>query len=417
MQKRILMISYHTCPLASQEGKETGGMNVYVYELARHLGKLGHHVDAITRCQDPKNATIVPVTENFRVIHLPAGPAKPVQKKQLVNFIPEFVDSFLKFTQQERLAYDIMHAHYYLSGLIGLKLQERQPRPLPMVMTFHTLVLMKHLVARSAAELDSHVRIDAEFALTEKADAITTPSSSDRQYLKYMYGADERKLFEIPPGINTELFFPEDKIAAKKHIGADTKEKIVVFVGRIEPLKGIDAILYALKILHEQVPSLPVRLLVVGGDISQHIKQWSPQLKQLEQLRHLLRIPDMVTFVGQQPQHELRHYYNAAELVVMPSHYESFGMAAAEAMACGVPVITTNVTGISDLIDERRSTLITTVNNPLLLASQMKQLLTDDAVYEQTKAALTQNVDELSWNVIAEKTDAIYTNLLQSARS
>jgi D-inositol-3-phosphate glycosyltransferase len=273
---------------------------------------------------------------------------------------------------------------------------------------------MKHLVARSASELDSEERIEAEFQLIREADIVTTPSSSDRQYLNYLYGANEKKMIEVPPGVNTELFYPLDKIKTKEKIGINPHEKIILFVGRIEPLKGIDAILYALKILHVKKPDVPLRLLIVGGDISQHIKQWSPQLKQLESLRRILKISEMVDFVGQQPQNKLRDYYNAAEIVVMPSHYESFGMAAAEAMACGVPVITTNVTGISDLIDDRHSTLITTVNNPLLLAEQMEKLLTDPILYDQIRNSLMANITELRWEAIAKKVDTIYTDLIHN---
>lgn len=413
-RKNILLISYHTCPLASEEGKETGGMNVYVYELAHYLARLGNHVDVITRCTDPKNETIVQVSDNFRVIHLCAGPKKPVHKKKLLAYIPEFIESFSSFTQKHMITYDVMHAHYYQSGLIGLSLKSKLPKPIPLVVTFHTLVLMKHLVARSAAELDTQERIDAEFRLISEADIITTPSSSDRQYLKYLYGANESKMVEVPPGVNTELFYPVDKNIAKEKIGVNPQEKIIVFVGRIEPLKGIDAILYALKILQQKAPDLQIRLLIIGGDITQHIKQWSPQLKQLESLRRILKISELVDFVGQQPQNRLRDYYNAAEIVVMPSHYESFGMAAAEAMACGVPVITTNVTGISDLIDDRHSTLISTVNNPLLLAEQMEKLLTNPSLYEQIRTSLTTNIQELRWEVVAKKVDTIYTNLVNA---
>ncbi len=402
------MISYHTCPLASIEGKETGGMNVYVYELSRNLARLGHAVDVITRSQDKQSEKIVLVEKNFRVIHLPAGPEKVINKKKLIEYIPSFTDSFIKFSKEENLTYDLMHAHYYQSGLIGLEINKRFNSPMPMVMTFHTLALMKNLVARSVSELGNRFRIDAEFKLTKQADAIITPSSSDKQYLKYLYRADDKKVFEIPPGVNTELFKPMDNNAAKKHLGLHPKEKFILFVGRIEPLKGIDMLLYALKILQAQVPYISVRLLIVGGDISQHITKWSSQLKQLDELRHILEISKQVEFVGQKPQDKLLYYYNAAELVVMPSHYESFGMAAAEAMACGTPVITTNVSGISYLIDERHSTLITTVNNPLLLASQIRQLLTNKTMYGEIRKNIMNNIEDLCWSRIVKQVEEVY---------
>jgi D-inositol-3-phosphate glycosyltransferase len=412
--KRILIISYHTCPLASEEGKETGGMNVYVLELSKQLALMGHHVDVITRSQDPNIDKIVQVAPNFQVIHLQGGPESPMPKKSLIKFIPEFVESFKKLTQKENLTYDIYHAHYYLSGLIGLELNNLKPhQPIPMIMTFHTLALMKNLVARNPTEVESRIRIEAEYSLVEKCAAIITPSASDKQYLKYLYQADENKVFEIPPGVNTALFKPMDRTQAKNHIHAEKDTKIILYVGRIEPLKGIDVLLYALKILVAQKLSIPICLLIIGGDISQHITQWSPLLKQLEELRHTLRISSQVNFIGQQPQHELPFYYNSADLVVMPSHYESFGMAAAEAMACGVPVITTNVTGISNLIDEQRSTLVTTVNNPLLLASQIKRILTDAKLANQIRQDNIANVSDLSWENVTQQIESVYNKFIK----
>lgn len=413
--KRVLIISYHTCPLAFEEGKETGGMNVYVYELAQNLGNLGIKVDVITRSQDKNNKKIVEVSKNFRVIHLIAGPQASIHKNTLITFIPQFVAELSKFISEEKLIYDVIHAHYYQSGVVALNIKQAALPSTPLVMTFHTLALMKNLVARSPAEFDSQDRIDAEFLLTKKANIIITPSESDKQYLHYLYEVPESKIIEIPPGVNADIFQPMSKSQAKKHIKVKGKEKIILFVGRIEPLKGIDVILYALKILRSE--NVAIRLLIVGGDVSQHITKWSPQLKQLEQLSRFLKISAFVDFVGQRPQHELLYYYNAAEIVVMPSHYESFGMAAAEAMACGTPVITTNVTGISNLIDELRSTQITTVNNPLLLASQINRLLTNQQLYEKIRTASIKNTRELCWDSIARKTLEVYRQLILKRKS
>lgn len=407
--KKILMISYHTCPLAQKEGKETGGMNVYVYELSRNLARLGHKVDVITRCQDKSNQNIVEVEKNFRVIHLVAGPTTPIHKKKLIVYISEFVNSVQAFICDEQIQYDLIHAHYYQSGIIGLELKKAQKAPL--IMTFHTLALMKNLVARRPSEQEDTVRISDEFKLVRGADAIITPSATDREYLKYLYTADPSKIFEIPPGVNTHLFTPIKKSLAKKKIGRREDEKILLFVGRVEPLKGIDVLLYAMKILHAQEQHIPIRLLIVGGDISQDRRAWSQELARLEELRHTLGMQEAVEFVGQRPQHELPYYYNAAEVVVMPSHYESFGMVAAEAMACATPVITTNVAGISNLIDDARPTLITTVNNPLLLASQIRRLLTDKEMYRQIQKNILVNIKELDWSVVVKQIEQVYQRI------
>jgi len=406
--RRVSMISFHTCPLASQEGKETGGMNVYVLELSKELSRQGIAVDVFTRSQDNQQPYVVQVEPLFRVIHLPAGPESPVPKKQLIQYLPEFVRNYQRFVEQQGLTYDVMHCHYYLSGLAALDIV-RQPASsnLPLIMTFHTLALMKNLVARDELEREETERIDAEFQLVREVQKIIAPSESDKAYLQYLYRAEAAKVEVIPPGVNMTHFKPIDQQQARRKLNISLDERLILFCGRIEPLKGIDMLLYAMKILVEKAPQLKVCLWIIGGDISQPGK-WSRELQKLEKLRHLLKLTAVVHFAGQQPQEILPNYYNAADVVVMPSHYESFGMAAAEAMACGVPVITTNVAGISGLIDEKHELLITSVNNPLLLASQMELLLTDQARHRQISQDVRPKVQDLSWPNITYKVIQLY---------
>ncbi|HVU10666.1 MAG TPA: glycosyltransferase [Phototrophicaceae bacterium] len=408
--RRVALISYHTCPLASEEGKETGGMNVYVLELGKKLAQRGWRVDAYTRSQD-KSEKIVTVVPGFRVIHINAGPQATLPKKELYQFIPEFVENFLRFTRENDLLYEALDCHYYLSGLIGLEIQQRQRRKLPLIMTFHTLALMKNLVARDELEKESRERIDAELTLVRQAQAIVAPSRNEQQYLEYLYEADPAKIHIIHPGVDLSLFRPIPQAQAKQVVQADPDAQIVLFVGRIEPLKGIDGLLYAMKILTGKNPDLKVRLWIVGGDVSQPVENWSKELQKLEQLRQILKIDPLVKFVGQRPQRELPYYYNAAELVVMPSHYESFSMTAAEAMACGVPVITTNVAGVSTLMDDQRDALITSVSNPLGLAQKIEQLLLQPDVRRDLRSALRDNVKNLTWDAAADGAIDIYQQL------
>ncbi|MBK9748016.1 MAG: glycosyltransferase [Chloroflexi bacterium] len=211
--RRVSMISFHTCPLAQQEGKETGGMNVYVYELSRQLSRQGIAVDVFTRSQDSHQPHIVQVDPFFRVIHVPAGPESPVPKKQLIQYLPEFVANYHKFVAEQGVQYDVMHCHYYLSGLIGIEIQKTTP--LPLIMTFHTLALMKNLVARDELELEERPRIDAEFELVRVADAIIAPSESDQRYLQYLLEADLNRVVVIPPGVDLENFKPIDQREAR----------------------------------------------------------------------------------------------------------------------------------------------------------------------------------------------------------
>ncbi len=406
--RRVLMISFHTCPLASQEGKETGGMNVYVLELAKQLSRQGIEVDVFTRSQDEEQPHIVQVDEHFRVVHTVAGPEAPVPKKQLIEYLPEFVSNVQSFINDHALSYDVMHCHYYLSGLAGLNIVQASGAKMPMLMTFHTLALMKNLVARDELEKEEKARIDAEFHLVQCADAVIATSKSDKDYLRYLYGAGIDKVHAVPPGVDLDLFRPIDQNVARAKLGIDTDGHLILFCGRIEPLKGIDALLYAMKIMVERQPSLDVCLWIIGGDVSQPPAQWSKELQKLERLRHTLNLSSLVHFAGQQLQEVLPYYYSAADVVVMPSHYESFGMAAAEAMACGAPIITTNVAGISSLIEEEQDLLLTSVNNPLLLATQMETLLTDPGKRQQVSSGLREKVAGLAWTNIADQIVTIY---------
>jgi D-inositol-3-phosphate glycosyltransferase len=400
-KKHVAVISYHTCPLSDEEGKEVGGMNVYVLELSKELAKKGYILDLYTRMQDANSPQIVQVSENLRVIHIPGGPEASFPKKELGAYIPEFLTNFYEFLNQEKLSYDLVSCHYYMSGIIGMDIKKKLG--FPFTITFHTLALMKNLVARTEDEKEDVERIKAELLLVQEADKVIATSENDAEYLATLYDCPYSKIEVLIPGVNLSVFTRMDRAAAKKKIHADPDHEVILFVGRIEPLKGIDIIIYAIKILLEKNPSLRVCLWVVGGNSSEIQDNWSDELKKLEKIRKVLKIETSVKFVGRKHQSELPDYYNAAKLVVMPSHYESFGITALEAMACGVPVITTDVTGVSDLFDKKHHALITSANNPLLLADKMVNLLTDEAMYQKTSTLVYEKVRDLSWESVAKR--------------
>lgn len=394
--KHLAVISYHTCPLSDETDAEIGGMNIYVLELSRALARQGYYLDIFTRSQDEKSPRIVQVAERLRVIHVPAGPQEPLSKKTIELYIPEFLEYIYAFVEKEHITYKIVSCHYYLSGLVGEQIKKKYG--IPLVMTFHTLGLMKNLVARSEDERESNKRIETELQLVKESDQIIATSETDCQYIQFLYDGDPEKIAVLTPGVNLSLFTPSDKNAAKKSIGAQIDTKMILFVGRIEPLKGIDVLLYALKILHGSYPELKVCVWIVGGDTSANVDEWPVELKKLSDIREILNIQASVKFVGRKDQQELPIYYNAADVMVMPSHYESFGITAVEAMACGVPVITTDVTGVSRLIDKEHSILITSANNPIGLAKRISALLCDTKEYEKVSKEVSVRVHDLSWD-------------------
>ena len=399
--KRLAVISYHTCPLSDEKDAEIGGMNIYVLELSKALAKKGYFLDIFTRSQSKESPHVVQVNGHLRVIHTPAGPEEPLLKKEIEQYIPEFLENFYGFVEKEDLSYQAVSCHYYLSGIAGLDIKKNFK--IPLIMTFHTLGLMKNLVARSDEERETKERIITEIDLVKKSDQIIATSDTDAKYIQYLYDGDSRKIAVLTPGVDLGLFKPLDKIAAKKKLGVQVSDRMIIFVGRIEPLKGIDVLLYALKMILTAWPELHLCVWIVGGDISQDTDEWPKELKRLSEMREILNISTSVKFVGRKTPQELPTYYNAAELMVMPSHYESFGITAIEAMACGVPVITTDVTGVSKLIDEKHENLITSANNPIGLARRIIALLRDEEEYKKISKSVAKNVQDLSWDNAADQ--------------
>lgn len=406
--KRIVVISYHTCPLSDSEGGETGGLNVYVLELCKQLAERGYEIDIYTRSEDKNSQKIVQVQSNLRVIHIVAGKEEGIEKKELANYIPEFINNLYSFVSENKIIYDLIYSHYYLSGIIGLQIKKKYH--IPLFVTFHTLALMKNLVARDEAERESIKRIESELLLVKNTDKIIVTSASDAQYLTALYSCPESKIFILTPGVDLKIFNPKDKKTSKEIIGAEKNHQLILYVGRIEPLKGIDVLLYAMKILIENNPGMRLCLWILGGDVRGKTEKWSKELQRLKQLEELLNISTSVTFVGKKLRGQLPDYYSASEIVILPSHYESFGIIALEAMASGVPVIATDTAGVTGILDEKHSSLITSANNPLLLAAKIKHLLINENEYRELSRELLEKVSDLTWENIADKFIKILEN-------
>jgi len=386
--------------LSDNEGAEVGGMNVYVLELCKQLAAKGFVIDIFTRSQDKNNKEVVSVAKNLRVIHIVAGSEEKIEKKKLINYIPEFTGNLFFFINKNGLSYNLIYSHYYLSGLIGLPFKEKYN--IPLFVTFHTLALMKNLVARSEQEREDVSRIKAELLLVKKADKVIATSASDAEYLATLYSCLKSKIFILTPGIDLKLFKPSDKSIAKQAVGVRESQKLILFVGRIEPLKGIDVLLYGIKVLKENSPQIHLSLWIIGGVVDGDSENWPEELKRLNQLKKLLNISSSVKFVGRKHQAELPNYYNASEVVILPSHYESFGITALEAMACGKPVVATDTVGIVGILDKKHSGLITSANNPLMLADKIKRLLTNKNEYQKISKEVLEKVSDLSWENIAD---------------
>jgi D-inositol-3-phosphate glycosyltransferase len=407
---RIAMLSVHTCPLATLGGKETGGMNVYVRDLSRELARRGHHVDVYTRSQDPSLPRIRSgLGYGARVIHLPAGPEHPYDKHLVYGHLPEFVDGVLAQAEADGAAYDVLHSHYWLSGVVARELRHRWG--VPIAHMAHTLGKMKNAVAQRPEERETARRIVVETEIVHSADALVAATPVEREQLVQLYAAAPARIRVISPGVDIERFHPIPTAHAKEHIGICPNRRTILFVGRIEPLKGIDNLLRAMARIAEKRPDLRDGLCVsiVGGDLD--ASRVDDEMMRLQELREELGIDDIVTFLGARDQDMLQYYYSAAEMVVMPSDYESFGMVALEAMACGTPVIASDVGGLAFLVKHGRTGYRVPARDPAALAAKITSLLTDEGLRRRIGQRAACWAESYAWPRIADQIEALYAEL------
>lgn len=414
--RSVAMISYHTCPLAVLGGKDTGGMNVYVRELTRHLGKLGVHVDVFTRSQDEH---VPHVLHNLgygnRVVHIPAGPEVPLPRQQLAGYIPTFARCIEEFAAEKGIHYDLIHAHYWMSGIAAQTLKSAWN--VPIVEMFHTLGLMKNRVATSPAEMEGDYRINGEYEVLKSADRIIAATPAEQAQLEFLYQTPSRKITIIPPGVDTSHFYPIPPDEAKTVIDIPITDRILLFVGRIEPLKGIETLIRSIAILRERglLIEHPHDLAIIGGDPDTTQADINTEMVRLQSLCHELNLDDLVIFLGKRDQDTLPYYYSAAEVLIMPSHYESFGMVALEAMACGTPVVASQVGGLAFLVQDGVTGYVVPDNDPALLADRLEQMIRNPELRRTLGQQAAAYAQEYAWEKIAERVIQVYEEELSKS--
>lgn len=402
--RRVAMLSVHTCPLATLGGKETGGMNVYVRDISREFNRRGIFVDVFTRSQNSELPRISnPLGHRGRVIHLPAGPEAPYDKNKVFDHLPEFVDGVIQYAETEHASYDVLFSHYWLSGWVARALCARWGTPI--VQMFHTLGHMKNRIAQRDSDLETGLRIEIETEIVRYADRLIAATPAEKAQLTWLYGADPHKIRVISPGVDLKRFHPIDKNLAKSAIGVAEEHRLILFVGRIEPLKGIDTLLRAMALLARRYPEQLSKICVsiIGGDPSQGEEAENAELTRLQELRAELGIGGLVTFLGAKDQDTLQYYYSAAEMVIVPSHYESFGMVALEAMACGTPVIASEVGGLAFVVRDGVTGFHVPQRDPEALAAKIELLLSDEILRLLLGRRAACWAESYGWPVIADR--------------
>jgi len=399
--QRVAFVAFHACPLAAPGQGKSGGMNVYVRELAHSLGDLGVKVDIFTRNHAGASHTIEDISSNVRVVHLPGG-SPHVPMDSYYGHLPEFLDALSSFQQDNNLEYQLVHSHYWLSGWAGQAFAAQ--RQIPHVMTFHTLALIK--MQSRAGETEPEQRFQSERNLMASSQRIIAFSPHERDAMVRLYDADARRISLAPCGVDLSLFRPLDQQQARKRLGLNG-EKVFLYVGRLEPLKGMDLLLHTAA----QMDSCDeMRVLVVGGDAN-----GGQEVDRLKSLAKKLNVEDMFEFVGRVDQEELPLYYNAADVCVVPSYYESFGLAALESMACGTPVVAARVGGLSTIVQHGRTGFLKSWRCPEAFANSLEMIISSDRLKLSMGLAARRRAEGMGWDQVASDIRSLYESLTVEA--
>ena len=398
---RLAVLSFHTSPLAPLGGRETGGMNVYVREVSAELARSGALVDVFTRCTDPAQPNVQAIAPGVRLIHVAAGQKKRLEKEELQPFVEPFADGVAAFARAEGVEFDLVHSHYWLAVEAGATLAERWG--VPHVAMFHTLAEVK-LLAR-ASEREPQARRESERRLVHEVDRIVAATDHERRLLDSVYGVPRARVEVIPLGVDRRRFRPRAQAEARRALGLDEQAQILLAVGRIEPLKGLDILIESLAEMTERDQ---LQLLIVGGD-----DRAEPEIARLRAVAESAGVPDVVRFVGPVPHEQLDAYYNAADVVVMPSFYESFGLVAVEAMASGVPVVASRVGGLTSTVADGRSGYLIPWRCPGPFAEKLDLLLENHSLRNALGASAARSMEDYEWSAVAQSLLALYGALLR----
>ena len=399
---RVAFISFHACPLASPGEGKSGGMNVYARQLALALGNTGVHVDIFTRDHTEAESKITEIAPGVRVIHLPGGPAETAVDG-LFPHLPEFSQALLEFQRETGLTYQAVHSHYWLSGWVGQQMATEWR--VPHILTFHTLSLIK--MQSRAGESEPATRQQVERELMASADHIVAFSPHERDAMVRLYQADATRIGLIPCGVDLSLFRPLDQQEVREKLGLNG-EKVLLYVGRIEPLKGLELLLHTAAQLQtfEQI-----RVLVVGGGAGR-----DQEIDRLREMAKSLNVDKVFDFIGRVDQQDLPLYYNAADVCVVPSFYESFGLAALESMACGTPVVATRAGGLSTIIQHGRTGYLKAWRCPEAFASSLEMIISSRNLQHSMGLAARRRAEGLSWDNVAGQIAGVYDSLITESR-
>ncbi len=395
---RLAILSVHTSPLAQPGLGDGGGMNVYVRALATALARAGVDCDVLTRAEHPEAPPVIDIEPGFRVVHVEAGPKAPIPRHGLADIIEPFTAATLEHISRSGTVYDAVHANYWVSGGVGHAL--KHALDLPLVVTFHTLDRVK---ADAGIDDDATVRARVEREVVACADLIVAPTFAEHRQLVDLYDAVPSRIEVVPPGVDHRVFAPGSRLEARTTLGLDGAP-VLLFVGRIQPLKGAGLAIRALSMLED----ISAQLVLVGGPSG---PDGASELTRLHALVDELGLGHRVRFVAPQPHDDLVTYYRAADVCLVPSRTESFGMVALEAAASGTPVVAANVGGLRTLVDHGHTGYLIDEREPEDFARPVERILADPDLAERLSAQAVEFSADYSWSVTAARLRRLYGDL------
>ena len=414
MLKRIAMLSAHTSPLEQPGTGDAGGMNVYVLELSRQLAARGIEVEIFTRATSRHQEPIVEAEPGIIVRHVAAGPFEGLQKNDLPSQLCGFVRDVLRVeVERDPGHFDLVHSHYWLSGQIGTVTRERWG--VPLVHTMHTMAKVKNAQLAAGDIAEPIGRIAGEEEIVRLADRLIANTAEERRELVDLYGADPMHVEVVHPGVDLEVFRSGRQLEARRALGVPEDAALVLFAGRIQPLKAPDVVIEAAGKLLELDPSLRdrLRVAVVGGASGTGLDHPTA----LTDLSSGLGLDDVVTFVPTVNQRDLADWYAAASVVCVPSYNESFGLVAIEAQACGTPVVAASVGGLATAVSDGVTGVLVDDHDPADYATAMYPLLVDPELRAAMSVKAVRHAESFGWDVTAERTLAVYEDAVRAFKA
>jgi D-inositol-3-phosphate glycosyltransferase len=404
---RVAVLTVHTSPIDQPGTGDSGGMNVYIRAVAERLAAQGVEVDLFTRCRGDDDPEVRELTPGARLITVHAGPCAPVPKSELPPYVPEFLGGVLRRAALEERDYDVVHTHYWLSGWAGRSAKEIWR--VPLVASFHTLGKVKNYSLARGEEPEPEARLSGEERVIEDADRILAPTPAEAAQLVGLYRADPASIRIVPPGVDHTIFSPRSKHDARARLHLDPDMCLALYVGRLQPHKGPDV---AVRTVAEAVAREPARCLVlaiVGGPSgSTH----GEEVARILDLAAALGIADRVMLFPPQPQPRLADFYAAADVALVPSRSESFGLVALEAQACGTPVVAAAVGGLRFVVRDAETGFLVEGHDPSDHADRLLRLLADPGLARRMGDEGARQSLRFTWDATAAELLSVYRELV-----